>query len=149
MQWHPDYDTGIEVIDDQHKRILDYINEIQNVRVSHDRDKVRQVLDNIIDYTQSHFTFEESLQEEAQYKYCVPHKRVHDLFIKKIENYRDCFLMGQEIEEELHQVLTKWLINHIQHDDADYVGAVKENMQGIIREKEKKKGKNWFARFFS
>ena len=149
MQWHPDYNTGIEVIDDQHKRILDYINEIQNVRVSHDRDKVRQVLDNIIDYTQSHFTFEESLQQEAQYKYCVPHKRVHDLFIKKIENYRDRFLMGQEIEEELHQVLTKWLINHIQHDDADYVGAVKENMQGIIREKEKKKGKNWFARFFS
>ncbi|MDX8273037.1 hypothetical protein SLK22_17700, partial [Acinetobacter pittii] len=39
--------------------------------------------------------------------------------------------------------------NHIQHDDADYVGAVKENMMGIIREKEKKKGKNWFARFFS
>ncbi len=38
---------------------------------------------------------------------------------------------------------------HIQHDDADYVGAVKENMMGIIREKEKKKGKNWFARFFS
>ncbi|WP_269915258.1 bacteriohemerythrin [Acinetobacter sp. HY1485] len=149
MNWQPAYDTGIEVIDDQHKRILDYINEIEDVRTSHDRQKIKEVLDNIIDYTQSHFTFEESLQEEAQYKYCVPHKRVHDLFIKKIENYRDRFLMGQEIEEELHQVLTKWLINHIQHDDEDYVGAVKENMQGIIREKEKKKGKNWFARFFS
>lgn len=149
MNWEPAYDTGIEVIDDQHKRILDYINEIEDVRTSHDRQKIKEVLDNIIDYTQSHFTFEESLQEEAQYKYCVPHKRVHDLFIKKIENYRDRFLMGQEIEEELHQVLTKWLINHIQHDDEDYVGAVKENMQGIIREKEKKKGKNWFARFFS
>ena len=40
-------------------------------------------------------------------------------------------------------------LNHIQHDDADYVGAVKENMMGIIKEKEKKTGKNWFARFFS
>jgi len=29
------------------------------------------------------------------------------------------------------------------------VGAVKENMIGLIKEKEKKKGKNWFARFFS
>lgn len=149
MRWQPEYDTGIEVIDDQHKRILDYINEIEDVRTSHDRVRIREVLDNIIDYTQSHFTFEESLQEEANYKYSIPHKRVHDLFIKKIENYRDRFLMGQEIEGELHQVLTKWLINHIQHDDADYVGSVKENMQGIIREKEKKKGKNWFARFFS
>ncbi len=107
------------------------------------------VLENIIDYTQSHFTFEESLQEEAGYKYRVPHKRVHDLFIKKIESYRDRFELGHSIEAELHEVLSKWLINHIQHDDADYVGAVKENMMGIIKEKEKKKGKNWFARFFS
>ncbi|MHA3048819.1 MULTISPECIES: bacteriohemerythrin [unclassified Acinetobacter] len=149
MNWRSEYNTGIEVIDDQHKRILDYINQIEDVRFTHDRNKIKEVLDNIIDYTQSHFTFEESLQDEAAYKYRVPHKRVHDLFIKKIETYRDRFMMGQAIEDELHQILTKWLINHIQHDDADYVGAVKENMQGIIREHEKKKGKNWFARFFS
>ena len=149
MKWIPEYNTGIDVIDDQHKRILDYINEIDDVSVKTDRARIRQILDNIIDYTQSHFTFEESLQEEAGYKYRVPHKRVHDLFIKKIENYCDRFEEGHSIESELNDVLAKWLINHIQHDDADYVGAVKENMMGIIKEKEKKKGKNWFARFFS
>ena len=149
MKWVPEYNTGIDVIDDQHKRILDYINEIVEISDGTDRARVKQILDNIIDYTQSHFTFEESLQEEAGYKYRVPHKRVHDLFIKKIESYRDRFEMGQSIEGELHEVSSKWLINHIQHDDADYVGAVKENMMGIIKENEKKKGKGWFARFFS
>lgn len=149
MKWIPEYNTGIDVIDDQHKRILDYINEIDEISVRSDRARVREILNNIIDYTQSHFTFEESLQEEAGYKYRVPHKRVHDLFIKKIENYRDRFETGDSIGSELHDVLSKWLINHIQHDDADYVGSVKENMMGIIKEKEKKKGKNWFARFFS
>ena len=149
MKWIPEYNTGIDVIDDQHKRILDYINEIDEISVRSDRARVREILNNIIDYTQSHFTFEESLQEEAGYKYRVPHKRVHDLFIKKIENYRDRFATGDSIGSELHDVLSKWLINHIQHDDADYVGSVKENMMGIIKEKEKKKGKNWFARFFS
>ncbi|ENV43916.1 MULTISPECIES: bacteriohemerythrin [Acinetobacter] len=149
MKWVPEYNTGIDVIDDQHKRILDYINEIDEIDVNTNRARVKQILENIIDYTQSHFTFEESLQEEAGYKYRVPHKRVHDLFIKKIESYRDRFEMGHSIEAELHEVLSKWLINHIQHDDADYVGAVKENMIGLIKEKEKKKGKNWFARFFS
>ena len=82
-------------------------------------------------------------------KYRVPHKRVHDLFIKRIESYRDRFAEGHSIENELHEVLSKWLINHIQHDDADYVGAVKMNMIGIIESNEKKKGKNWFSRFFS
>ena len=149
MKWVPEYNTGIDVIDDQHRRILYYINEIDAIDVNTDRERVKQILENIIDYTQSHFTFEESLQEEAGYKYRVPHKRVHDLFIKKIESYRDRFELGHSIEAELHEVLSKWLINHIQQDDADYVGAVKENMMGIIKEKEKKKGKNWFARFFS
>lgn len=149
MKWIPEYNTGIDVIDDQHKRILDYINEINQAVAKSDRVQIKNIIDNIIDYTQSHFTFEESLQEEADYKYRVPHKRVHDLFIKKIESYRDRFEMGQTIEGELHEVLSKWLINHIQHDDADYVGAVKENMIGIIKQKEKKTGKNWFARFFS
>ena len=149
MKWVPEYNTGIDVIDDQHKRILDYINEIDDFSHHTNRERIKQILDNIIDYTQSHFTFEESLQEEAGYKYRVPHKRVHDLFIKKIESYRDRFEMGQAIEGELHEVLSKWFINHIQLDDADYVGAVKENMMGIIKEKEQKIGKNWFSRFFS
>ncbi|WP_392390371.1 hemerythrin domain-containing protein [Acinetobacter radioresistens] len=56
MKWSPEYNTGIDVIDDQHKRILDYINQIdQNT----DRHHTKQILDDIIDYTQSHFTFEE------------------------------------------------------------------------------------------
>ena len=59
----------IDVIDDQHRRILDYINEIDAIDVNTDRERVKQILENIIDYTQSHFTFEESLQEEAGYKY--------------------------------------------------------------------------------
>ena len=84
MKWVPEYNTGIDVIDDQHRRILDYINEIDAIDVNTDRERVKQILENIIDYTKSHFTFEESLQEEAGYKYRVPHKRVHDLFIKKI-----------------------------------------------------------------
>lgn len=149
MKLVPEYNTGIDVIDDQHRRILDFINEIDEIGSTTDRERVKQILNNIIDYTQSHFTFEESLQEEAGYKYRVPHKRVHDLFIKRIESYRDRFAEGHSIENELHEVLSKWLINHIQHDDADYVGAVKMNMIGIIESNEKKKGKNWFSRFFS
>ena len=57
----------------------------------------------------------------------------------KIELYRERFEMGHTIEAELQEILAKWLINHIQHDDADYVGAVKENMMGIIREKKRRK----------
>ncbi len=59
MKWASEYNTGIDVIDEQHKRILDYINEIDDVKDDEDRRRIKDVLDNIIDYTQSHFTFEE------------------------------------------------------------------------------------------
>ncbi|MDQ9008608.1 bacteriohemerythrin [Acinetobacter gerneri] len=149
MNWIPAYNTGIDVIDDQHKRILDYINQLDSIEENTNRDDIKNILNDIIDYTQSHFTFEESLQVEAQYKYAVPHKKVHDLFIKRIEGYRQKFQDGESIENELHEVLSKWLINHIQHDDADYVDSVKENMIGAIKKQEQQKGKGWFKRLFS
>lgn len=146
--WSPDLDTGIEVIDRQHQRIVDYINQIEELKDHHDRRVIKQVLDDLVDYTQSHFAFEESLQEEAGYKYAKPHQKVHQLFIRRINEYQQRFALGQDITEELHQVLVSWLINHIRRDDADYVGAVRQNMIGIIREKEAK-NKNWFQRWFA
>lgn len=49
MKWVPDYNTGIDVIDDQHKRILDYINEIDGIDANTDRARIKQILENIID----------------------------------------------------------------------------------------------------
>lgn len=47
MKWVPEYNTGIDVIDDQHRRILDYINEIDAIDVNTDRERVKQILENI------------------------------------------------------------------------------------------------------
>ena len=45
LKWSVEYNTGIDVIDDQHRRILDYINEIADLKHSHDRVKMKEVLD--------------------------------------------------------------------------------------------------------
>lgn len=148
VMWTPDLNTGIDVIDRQHQRILDYINQLEETKQHNDRVMIKQILEDLVDYTQSHFAFEESLQEEAGYKYAKPHQKVHQLFIRRINEYQERFALGQNITEELHQVLVSWLINHIRRDDADYVGAVKQNMIGIIKEQEKK-NVNWFKRWFS
>ena len=151
MHWQPEFNIGIDVIDDQHKRIVEYINELELLLLDkdHTREQVEEVLNNIIDYTQSHFAFEESLLDQANYPYTSPHKSVHVAFISKIEKYRQQFVAGMAIEKDLHKMLMKWLINHIQHDDADYVASVKDSMVNYIHKQETAKGKGWFARFFS
>ena len=148
IKWTDDLNTGIEVIDKQHMRIVDYINDLENAHQKQDKEAVRQVLDDLVDYTLSHFAFEESLQEEAGYKYCKPHKKVHELLVRRVNEYMERFKLGDDVSAEIHKLLSSWLINHIKRDDADYVAAVKANMIGIISEKEKKKDDGWFKRFF-
>ena len=148
IKWTDDLNTAIEVIDKQHMRIVDYINDLENAHQKQDKEAVRQVLDDLVDYTLSHFAFEESLQEEAGYKYCKPHKKVHELFVRRVNEYMEPFKLGDDVSAEIHKLLSSWLINHIKRDDADYVAAVKANMIGIISEKEKKKDDGWFKRFF-
>lgn len=149
IQWSGDLDTGIEVIDKQHMQIVDYINDLARANRKGDRQGIQGVLDALVDYTLSHFAFEESLQEEAGYKYCKPHKRVHELFVRRINEYCGRFKAGEDVAEELHKTLSAWLINHIKRDDADYVGAVKATMIDIVTEHEKKEKAGWLSRFFA
>ena len=129
------------MIDHQHRQILDYINALEQVKSTGDRDKIREVLDDLIDYTQSHFSFEENLLEQVSYQYLTSHRGIHELFVKKLNDYRLKFEQGQSIEKDLYSFLSKWLINHIQHDDQDYVEAVRDNMLSYLRTQEKKKAK--------
>lgn len=147
IAWSKDLETGIEIIDKQHKRIVEYVNELEVAHKTNDRALTGNVLADCIDYTLSHFAFEESLQEEAHYAHVASHKKVHELFTKKISEYKAKFDKGEDVTEELHHMLTKWLINHIKSDDADYVSAVKHNMDKVIKEKEKSGG-GWLSRFF-
>lgn len=148
ITWTDDLDTGIDVIDKQHRRIVDYINDLEVANASGNKESVRRVLDDLVDYTMSHFAFEESLQEEAGYKYAKPHKKVHDLFVRRVNDYVERFRLGEDVSDGLHQMLTSWLINHIKRDDADYVGAVRVSMEQIVSDRKKNNDDGWFRRFF-
>ena len=66
--------------------------------------------------------------EEASYSFINAHKKVHQLFVKRVADYQQRFKIGEEIEEELMHTLRAWLINHIKNDDKDYAEDVRQNM---------------------
>ena len=86
---------------------------------------------------------------QVNYQYLPSHKGIHDLFVKRLNEYRQRFEKGEAVENDLYRLLSKWLINHIQHDDQDYVDAVRDNMIRYLRTQEQTKGKSWFARLFN
>ena len=79
LQWVPDLDTGISEIDVQHRRIVDYINRVNELRATHDRKGLEEVIAEMVDYTMSHFAFEEELMQNAGYMFTGPHKRARSV----------------------------------------------------------------------
>ncbi|MES9939387.1 MAG: bacteriohemerythrin [Candidatus Thiodiazotropha sp. 6PLUC2] len=145
LLWTADLETGIKVIDGQHERIVDYINKLHDARINKDKAAISDIIDATVDYTLSHFSFEEALIEDAGYEFVRPHKKVHELFIRRVSEFQERFKKGEDISEELHDLLARWLFNHIRNDDAAYVKAVKNNIISMTSD-DKKNG--WLAKSF-
>ena len=130
LVWNTTLDTGIGVIDKQHRRIVDCINQLQDAHTNgYQKEYIGNVIAELLDYTHSHFTFEEAMQEEARYPFCKAHKKVHDAFVQRVKEYQERFNLGEDVSKELHVLLVTWLFNHIKREDADYVEDVKEILQ--------------------
>jgi hemerythrin len=125
LQWVPELNIGIPEIDKQHRRICDYINQLDEIRRSHDREDLGHVIEEVIDYTMSHFAFEEGLMEDAGYMFSAPHKRVHELVTRKVGDLKARFDKGEDVAEELHGLLSRWLFNHIRNEDRNYADTAK------------------------
>jgi hemerythrin len=126
MQWTPDLEMGIPVIDNQHKRIIDYINELDDASRTGNMDETNHALEGLLDYTITHFEFEEELQEKAGYPFLKAHKRVHEIFMKRVADFRARAENGEDITQELLDVLKVWLASHIKGDDRDYADSVRK-----------------------
>lgn len=147
IQWTSELEIGIPVIDAQHHRIVEYINQVEHVQKTNSQRELLDVLTELVDYTVSHFAFEESLMEESGYPFVNAHSKVHQLFTRRIESFQKRANAGEDITTELLHVLKAWLVNHIQRDDQDYSDVVKANMVEATKRAKARKG-SWFGRLF-
>lgn len=131
-KWDSTFSVGISTIDEQHKRIIDYINDLYFAGMHRDFERIQSVLLGLLDYTVSHFSFEEHLMEEAGYHRIAAHKEIHNAFINRIHYFKERFERPENIGKELGMELQIWLIHHIQHEDADY----KEMVQAMLRKQQ-------------
>ncbi len=122
--WDESLDTGIEVIDEQHKRIVDYINTLHTAIATKDKEAVSDVLDQLINYTVTHFSFEESLMEQHGYMHTDAHRKVHEMFTGRIQTYQKELNAGRDISRKLLNDLKIWLTSHIKSEDSDYVKVI-------------------------
>lgn len=128
--WDSSLSVGIDIIDKQHQRIVDYINDLYAAQQSGDRDKVSSVLAGLIDYTTTHFVFEEDLMKRSGYPLFDLHKKVHDDFVTRVNRYVEDHKRGRDVTRKLMSELQIWLTNHIKKEDKDYSPYGKKVLQG-------------------
>ena len=114
ISWSEDFATGNAGIDADHQRLLALFNEFSMAVNAGKADMViRSVLDDLMDYTYYHFAREELLMQESDYPDYARHKKMHDIFIRQIDDVGSHLGVGCDISAFLLSFLGKWLSGHI------------------------------------
>lgn len=122
--WTADLDTGFQDIDEQHKQLVHYINELHNAHETNNTEKMNINLFDLISCTMNHFAYEEEMLAKAGYHLLEPRKRMHHNFVNKLVEYQVKMLENENVIEELLTTLDGWLFQHIRVNDKGYVQAV-------------------------
>jgi len=122
IQWKDEYNVGIDSIDQQHRKLVNLINQLQTaVDYSTGEEFEREALDELVDYTKTHFGYEEGMMEKYGYPDFEPHKAQHRKMIAKVEEVLAEY--EQDHDRAMGNAVTflkNWLINHINGTDKQY-----------------------------
>jgi hemerythrin len=129
ITWSGTFACGIRLIDDQHKELINLVNEMFCHATGNDkqeREYFSKVIQKAVRYIKVHFATEEKIMRAMHYPDYAEHKKHHDHFILEVlYNIR-------EYETEKHYTLfsfTKylkdWILSHIGVVDKQYFLYVK------------------------
>jgi hemerythrin-like metal-binding protein len=127
ITWGPKLEIGIGIIDSQHRRLVNLINQLDEaLEEGRGADVVGKTLEGLIDYTHTHFRTEQELLKEHDYEDYNLHCREHRIFTDQIEIYRDRLDAGSlRISKDVMGYMRGWLLTHIGSSDRAYIGTLK------------------------
>ena len=114
--------TGNELIDSQHKELIDRICKLQ-ILCENDKpakEEAIQLLGYLSDYTDFHFGEEEKLQASIEYPGIADHKKKHEELrgtVKKLKEMLETEGATEAFVESLNKDVTEWLYYHIKGFD--------------------------------
>lgn len=129
LRWSPEYELGIDIIDQQHKQLFAYFDEIDHALKTKNPYEVTMVVNGMVNYAISHNTFEESLMEQAGYPLLQAHRRIHNTFKERAQKYVDKLETGEDpfkVAEQVKIYIGLWLMSHVKNDDRDYAPYVRK-----------------------
>jgi hemerythrin len=117
-----EFRLGIDVIDNEHVKLVDMLNEVHALISDGKKDEARHYFsETLSSYVNEHFANEEKFMESIGFPGIEEHKKIHENFKKsfgelkpKIESYDDT-----AFRSALSDAFT-WIVGHIGRTDRKY-----------------------------
>ena len=128
IKWRESYETGIPSMDQQHRVLIDLINQLYTMmREKSSEDELGSILQRCLDYGEEHLQTEEALLEQHGYPEMEQHIAHHQKFFKTIEDLKQQYGEQEgEVTPEIYKFLRTWWIDHIVAEDKKYGPYLKE-----------------------
>lgn len=122
MNWESKYELGIDEMDQQHQKWLEILNQFYDqLNGENINQKIVKMVDQVIDYTEFHFSEEEKFLDQLNYPMLGEQKEMHEQICETIKSFK------QELEQEkmiistrITRELKRWFTEHILHEDKKY-----------------------------
>ncbi len=129
INWTERYSIFYDEIDEQHKKLIDMINELYD---SFSRGKANEILEEIIlrmiKYTDYHFKVEEKYFSKYSFSDEKAHIKEHEKFVSEVNKfYNDLKNKNINLSYEVMNFLRNWLLKHILVSDKKYSEEFKLN----------------------
>lgn len=123
--WKPEYELGIKTLDDDHKILVQHMNELETAMlVGQGKKALPELFHNLIEYTHMHFAKEEKIMQDRKFAGLAQHKKEHEEFLKKLRKFQQQFNEGNiAVSVDVLNLLRDWLENHMLKSDKKLVAS--------------------------
>lgn len=128
IEWSNKFSIEINSIDQEHKKLLGYMNELYDELVNGKENEIlAEIFKNLEDYTNEHFSHEEKLFKKFNYDKINEHLKSHEFFKSEVKRLKEQIDKENEDAEDLLAFLVDWFSKHIRSIDKEYAPLFKEN----------------------
>lgn len=121
MKWTEDLSVGVELIDNEHKSLINAVNDLFDAcSKGLGRKKISETMAFLQDYVVTHFSDEENLQKTSGYPDYINHHKLHTDFIARVGEYSrrlETEGAGIGLVANFNSFVSNWLIYHISRED--------------------------------
>lgn len=120
--WNEGYALGIRQLDEQHKQLVQMINDLHQALVANQGQlALRDIVQRMAAYTEFHFTTEEAYLKRQDYPGLAGQQQEHALFAAKARELKERIdAKGFVLTLEVIRFLRDWLSDHILVSDRAY-----------------------------